>query len=164
MKQKGFTIMELTIAIMAVSVVSLILVFPFDGNINTVRDTARNSNVNLMANIIKLDQISANKKYRIEKKEVLGIFRGNSMKLPSIESDNHYFYGHSTKKEDFFVVVCSESREKFFIAGTNGGKDDLAVIYQKKACENNSIPVGERFVPIKNSDKELDSYIIYQVI
>jgi len=156
--------MELTISIMAVSVVSLILVFPFEANLDITHDTARNSNVNLMANIIKLDQVSANKKYNIEKREVLEIFRENSMKLPSIESDNHYFYGHSTKKEDFFIVVCAESREKFFIAGTRGGKDDLAVIYPPKACQNNSIPVGERFVPVKNSDKEIDSYIVYQII
>lgn len=164
MKQQGFTIMELTIAIMVVSIVSLFLVFPFGRNLDITRDTSRKSNVNLMANIIKLDQVSNNKKYYIEKNEVLNIFRKNMVSLPKIESNHHYFYGHSTQKSDFFVVVCSESRENFFMAGTNGGKKDLDIIYPAKACKNNLIPVGERFVPVKNSQNELDSYIIYQII
>lgn len=164
MKPKGFTIIELTIAILALSIVSVVLVFPFESNINMTRDVVRKSNVNLMANLIKLDQIFSDKKYKIDKNEVLNIFRKNMVSLPKIESNNHYFYGHSAKKSDFFVVVCSESRENFFIAGTNGGQKDLDIIYPAKACKNNLIPVGERFVPVKNSQNELDSYIIYQII
>jgi len=164
MKQKGFTIMELTIAILAISVVSIILIFPFKNNLKIARDSVRRENVNMMASIIKYDQIPNEHKYQISKKEVLKIFQENLVKLPIIESNNHYFYGHSTTSEDFFVVVCSESREKFFVAGTTQGKEDLSVIYPKQACENGSIPVGERFFPLKNPTKPIDSYLVYKII
>ncbi len=156
--------MELTIAILAVSVVSIILVLPFKNNLKITRDTVRQENVNMMASIIKYDQISSEHKYQISKQEVWKIFQANLAKLPQIESDNHYFYGHSTTSEDFFVVVCSESREKFFVAGTDQAKSDLSLIYPKSACENGSIPIGERFSPVKDSDKPIDSYLVYKII
>ncbi len=165
MKQKAFTIIELTIAILAVSVVMVFLLFPFQKNLEISRDSVRQSNVNLMANIIKYDQIYAKNKYQISKAKVLEIFRKNLKTLPQIESNNHYFYGHSTKSEDFFVVVCSESRENFFVAGTTQAQKDLSLIYPAQACKNGEIPIGERFFPVKNPASEpLESYLVYKII
>ncbi len=164
MKKTGFTMIELTISILVISIILVLLIFPFRKNLQITRDTVRKTNVSMMANIIKLNQIDARPKYHISKKKVLQIFRENLISLPKIESDNHYYYGHSTVSEDFFVVVCKESRENFFIAGTDGGKEALSAIYPKKACENGNIPIGERFIPLKNSRKPIDSYLVYRII
>jgi len=165
MKKPGFTIMELAIVILVLSMILLFLVFPLKKNLDLSRNSVRKSNISLMASLIKLDQLPREKKYNISKQEVLKIFRENLKTLPVIEADNHYFYGHSTKKEDFFVVVCSESRENFFVEGTQQAKQDLSVIYPAKACKNGEIPVGERFFPVRNNSQHpLDSYIIYKII
>jgi prepilin-type N-terminal cleavage/methylation domain-containing protein len=166
-KQNGFTIIELTIVILALSVLSLFLIFPIEMNLIKARDTVRKSNITMIANIIKLNGISENNgKYDIPKDKIRQIIQKNTTSFPSVVSDKHYFYGHSNKGEDFFVIICSEKNEEFFIKGTVNGEKAVSFSFPWKTCENNSIPVAERFVPLnkKAPTTSLNSYVIYKII
>lgn len=162
----GFTLIELTIVIMAISAASAILVITFKINIQISRDTVRKSNVNIVANTIKLNRIGqTDTEIKNSKSNIISILQSNLVSLPKAESENHYYYGYSAKKDDFFVIVCGENDEEFFVAGTNKGIIAANSVYAGNSCQKNLVPVKNRNYPMnkKAPNTRLDAYLIYQL-
>ncbi|MBT3349102.1 type II secretion system protein [bacterium] len=119
-KNFGFTLIELLVVIVIIGILATISTATFRGYFGDARDAIRQSAVDNIALMIKVD--SADEEltpYDFADADLQAMIAANDYEMPSLTRNTDVYFGYLTSDAtEFYVVMCNDASDGGFVSGT----------------------------------------------